>query len=700
MSTPSRPDLLQRAGQILWFAWLPVILWFTPKILTWHVDRFKIAGPQYYSAALILLPALLVITCGYVWGRRKMLWQFELLALAMVAILALLHYEPRASLVCAVFFLSSYTLGNLVARRFQLSLSGSLDRLIVGFGIGCGLLIPTVFVIGLLHLLYPAVLLILLLIPPVLLYRDSIVCLSDLRSLNASWKNSTELRHPMVGIAIVFSFIAAVCALMTALAPSTTFDALKVHFPSVQYYASAHAIVPIQEIDYSYFPQGAEALWTLAYELAGQPGVQLPSVLFFVLFLIVIFRLARECGADPAGALIGTVWAGTLPFLHSAAGGVMKNDVILAFFQALALYAFSRWLTTRDFRWIVAGAFFVGQSFGMKYIALFGGVPLAILYGYAAWKQPRRWRAAVLAVLVFLVFGTFWAVRSYVLTGNPVYPASTQQAVSGGVMAHGHSLLEKAGRYVQLPWTILFDGGEVSGSPLLNPAGILWVVFFPLALVRMLQRRSTGTVIACVVFLVVYFAYWSTILSNLRFAIVPFAVLTMLLGGAVTHFYNRQEYKPARLSRALVLAAEMYCLLIAAIGTMSLEINPPLLKYFAHLLDKPGYLRSVLPAYGSLEYLKGVAEPGAAVLGVNNCSRWYAPNPLRFECQFCPPDCKLEDFTENLAKLRPRYVILPEPEVVRGLLQDLNGGRPATRLYRDAYFSVFQLDKGSVSPGK
>jgi hypothetical protein len=105
------------------------------------------------------------------------------------------------------------------------------------------------------------------------------------------------------GVAVVFGFVAEICFLMVTLAPTITFDALKVHLPSIHQYASSHAIFPIREIDYSYFPQGAEVLWTLAYELAGQPGAQLSSALFFVLFLIVIFRLARECGADPRGSL-------------------------------------------------------------------------------------------------------------------------------------------------------------------------------------------------------------------------------------------------------------------------------------------------------------------------------------------------------------------------------------------------------------
>ena len=687
-------------SQILWFLWLIAVALLTVKVLIWHLDYFKHPSPQFYRAARILWPTVVLSSCGYVWLRRKTLWKFEVLALTGFAMVALLYYEPRATMACAALFLASYTSGNFVARKAGLTLSGPIDRIMVGFGIGCGLLIPALFVLGLAKLLYPVTFLLLILIPPIFLYRDTVTCCTDLRALHTSWKNSIELRHPMVGIAIAFSFIAAACSLMVALAPSITFDTLLMHLPSVQRYASAHTISPIREIDYSYFPQGGEALWTLVFGLAGQAGAQMSSLVFFWLFLTVLFRLARECGADRGGAIVGTIWAGTLPFLHWT-GSVMKSDIILAFFQALALYAFSRWLSTKDFRWIVIGAFFLAQSFGVKHVALFGAIPLAGLYAYAVWRQPRRWRAAALVAVVFLLFGAFWAVRTYLLTGNPVFPENTQRAVSGAAMQHGASLFDKAARYAKLPWVILFDGSKTFESPLRNPAGILLFAFFPLAIILARARGITTTVIACVIFVVIYLVYWATVLSVIRYAILPIALLIMLIASAAMRFYNGQEHGTAQLVRASVVGVEIYCLLVAAMGMLIIEVNAPQLAYFTHRLDKAGYLRNAMRTYGSLEYLQGAAEPGASILGIDNCSRAYAPEPFRFECQFCPSDgCKAKDLEAKIAKDHPRYIILPEHDVPANLIEEINQGRPAARMYRDEYFSVFQIGKDPVSPAK
>lgn len=681
----------------MWLLWLAAVVALTGRILIWHLDYFKSPSPQFYRAALVLWPTVVLSSGVYAWLRRKALWKFELVTLAAFSIIALLYYEPRATLVNAALFLAAYTLGNFAARKLRLALADPIERIIVGFGIGCGLLIPALFVLGLLKLFYPATFILLLLIPPLCLYRETAGCLGDLRAVNICWMASNELRHPMVGIAIVFGFIGAVCSLMIALAPNITFDTLQEHFPSVQHYVLAHNISPIPEIDYSYYPQSGEVLWTLLYGLAGPAGPQVGSLLFFTWFFIGIIRLARASGVDRTAAIGGTIWVGTLPFLHWS-GSVVKNDIMLASFEVLALYGFSRWLNTRDFRWIVAGTFFVAQSFGMKHVALFGAIPLAVLYLYAVWKQPARWKAASLLAIVFVLFGTYWAGRTYLLTGNPVYPESTKRAVSGFVLQRGDSLLGKVGEYAKLPGNILFDGTSAFESPLPNPMGILLFAFVPLAFLQVRRRSLNGTWIACGVFVLMYFIYWASVLNIIRYAIAPIALLTMMASDAVIRFYNRQEYGASRLVQASLLGTEMYCLLITAMGIMIIEVNGPQLKYFSQQLDKPGYLRSALRTYGSLEYLQGAAERNSAVLGINNCSRAYAPEPLRFHCVLCPPaGCDVKGLAATVKKDRPRYIIVSDQDVPQSMIEELSSPGPVVRMYHDQYFSVFQLSLSGVS---
>ncbi len=267
-----------------------------------------------------------------------------------------------------------------------------------------------------------------LVLPAVIFWRKLAGVFSDFRALQRRWRASPGMAHPIAGVAMVFAFLATICTLMVMLVPSIIVDPVFLHLPSVQYYSLQHALRPVPGIDYSYFPQGIETIWTLVYALAGQASAQMISALFFLVFLIILFRLARECGLDHTAAITGVVWTGTIPFLHWS-GSVMKNDLALGLFEPAGAVRLHPLATkTRNFRWIVVGTFFIAQAFGVKHVALFGSVPLVLLYSYAVWRQPQRWMSASVVTAILIVVGGCWAARAYVLTGNPAAPEKLRAA--------------------------------------------------------------------------------------------------------------------------------------------------------------------------------------------------------------------------------------------------------------------------------
>ena len=692
MPAPGSTKPTRGLTQVAWYAWVACVAVLTPRLLLWHVEYYKTRGPEFYRIAPFFLAALAAGAVLYALLRRKLLWRFELLAMGIFALVVLLCYQPRATLVCALLFFAASSAGGFIARMAKLAPPGPLDRVLVRFGLGAGAMIPAFFVIGEMRLFYPGVFLGILAALIVLPYRDTIAAVSDLRALDGSWSGAAELRHPLIGAGMIFAFLALALTLIAALTPSTSFDALDVHLPSVAHYASSHSIGVIKQIDYSYFPQGSEILWTIGYSLAGQAGVRAISVLFFAMFLISVFCLARECFADDAVAVTATLWTATFPFLHWS-GSVIKNDMPMSFFQELALYAFLRWLAVKRFEWIIAGAFFLAQSFGIKHVALFGGIPLALFTGYAIWKQPRRWRAAAVVALVVVLTCSFWTIRTYVLTGNPAYPQTPRNTYDGAVAEHGASLLEKVARFATLPWTIVFHGEPTFESFLPSPAGIVLFAFFPLALCAMRQWRRPA-VMACVVFALIYFIYWAAILSIVRYAMVLFAVAAIFCAQGAFRFYAGGGSWIGMLKRFSVVATEIYCLIVALLGMMVIEINRPQLALLAHRIDERTYLESILDHYRSLEYLQKVAAPGSATFSIENCSREYAPNPLQFHCVRCSTGaCDPANLAREIDEYRPRYIILPTRGPLSASVGALTpGAAPApARIYRDEYFTIYQV---------
>lgn len=663
----------------------------TVGVFRWHLDYFRSPGPQFYRMVLLFVPALALFAWLYSALRRAGLWKWEPYAFAILIAGAGLAYEPRAFAVISIVFLTCSAIGGFALSSLRLNLPGPLERISVSFGAGAGLLSVVLVLVGMLRLFYPPVFLVLLVLPLLLFWREVRQTLLDMRALLARWQASPDLRHPLVGVAMVFGFIAAVCALMLALAPSVAFDPVAMHLPSIQFYALTHALRPVPGIDYSYYPQGFEMLWTLAYVLAGQPGAQLMSALFFPLFLIILACLARECGLDHGAAVLAVVCAATLPFLHWS-GSAMKNDLALALFELLALYSVMRWLADRNFRWILGSAFFLSQAFSVKHVALFGAIPLFLLLAYAIRQQPKPARAAAIVVAILLVFGASWMLRAYLLTGNPVAPAGLA-AATGAVGRHRPTPAGRAVRFVETPWHVLFDGLDTFESPLPNPAGLLFFAFAPLALLGGSVRPKTRAQLVCLIFAGLYLIYWSFILVKVRYAIAPFGLLAVLVAAWMKTFYDSRA--AGRAVKLSLVGAETYCLLIALMGLMIVDINGPQLSYFARRLDKPGYLRAAMQAYGAVEFLDRTHANHANIFGVENLARAYAPDPLHFQAMWCPDNapCKSKDVVLNTQRNAAEYLILPENgSVPSDVLARLDHPQ---RVYRDAYFSVYHLARNS-----
>ena len=663
----------------------------TAGVFRWHLGYFRSPGAQFHRMAVLLVPALAVFAWIYSALRQPWLWKWEPYALAILIAGACLFYESRAAIVIMTAFLACSAVGRFAFRCLGLKFPAALERITVSFGAGAGLLSTALVLCGALRLFYAPVFLLLLLLPPLIFWNESLQTLLDSLAVTERWRTSETLRHPLAGVAIVFGFVAAACALMLALAPTVAFDPVAMHLPSIQFYVRAHVLTAVPGIDYSYYPQGFEMLWTLAYVLAGQAGAQMMSALFFPLFLMAVALLSRRCGLDHGAALLAIVCTATLPFLNWS-GGAMKNDLALALFELLALYSFIRWLQDSNFRWIVAAAFFLAQAFSIKHVALFGAIPLFLLLGYAIWQQPHRLRSGAIVAAILLLFAGYWIVRAYLLTGNPVAPANFW-AAAGSIGRRHPTLANRTVRFVQTPWLVIFNGLNTFESPLPNPAGLLFFVFAPLALLGVRLRPKNGAQVACLIFASVYLLYWSVILLKLRYAIAAFALVAVLVAAWMKDFYDSPRSGLA--VKLTLVGAETYCLLVALMGLMIVDVNGPQFAYFAKRLDKPGYLRAAMQAYGAVEFLDRSHTGNAHVFGVENLARAYAPDPYDFQAMWCPDSapCSPQDVLANIRRNRAEYLILPEngsvpPDVLIQL------GRPE-RVYQDPFFSVYHLTRNS-----
>lgn len=678
-----------RKGEWVWFAWLAAFFALTAKPFLWHVEYFKSPGPQYYALFVAALPVFAVALLVHARLRRNGLWRFEPILIAGVLAAAFLACEPLATLVTGSMLAACYATGRRLLRSLTLEIEDPAGEIAVSAGIGFGLFSYVLFWLGAAGLYYQGVFALLIAVPCVVFHGEIPALGRACHGLWKSWSGDAELCRPLAGVLVVFGALFAVMTAMVALAPSIVFDALKMHLTLAVTFARQHSIAPLPFLDYSYFPQGFEVLMAAAYSLAGQPGAQMISPVFFVLALLLIVSIARRAGADRLGTLAGLAAAVSMPFLHWS-GGVVKNDMVLALYQLAALDAYLRWRASHGFRWIWVGAFFLATSFGVKHVALLGGVAIGLLFLHAVWCERRRWLGLATLALIFAAFGLCWHARAFWLTGNPVYPERLAHGVSLAPLDGPRTTVQRIARQISRPWRLLYNGKVFFESPLEYPMGAALLLSLP-AWLLVRRRESSPVERACLLFVAISLAYWSYHIPVLRYAAAPLALLAALTASRL----SAMGALHGRWCQASVTVALAYALLFGACGALIVEVNAPQFRYFARRLDKSGYLEEALRTYRAIEFVRGAAQPGERVFGVGNCSYAYASEPANMQCYMnrgeIYTDADAERVRAQLLVGEFRFLIVPQGTPGGVILRVAGPLVDAAPAYQDPFFAVYRM---------
>ncbi len=619
------------AGQwkvFVWWAWLAIVAVLVAEPFRWEVEYFRLHGGQAYFVAILALLLLLIPVCIlYLRWRRGGWYRYELPVIAGGALLLAAIEQPRALGVALLIFLACLAAGLRLARLFGVAFTSNAETVGVGFALGAAALIPVLFILGMLHAYYWPVFLLLLVAPLVFGWRDALEGLRAIGRLGRSASHAKVLEHPLFGIGVIFLAVGVLCGTMAALTPTLVLDALKMHLPASETYLARHAFQAVPDLRYSYFPQGFEVLMAAAYALGALPAAQLVTPIFFFAFLLVLFAVAKLCGFDSAGVLCGVAALMVTPFILWD-GSQVKNDTELALFQMAALYCCLRWRESDRRGWLLLGGMLLGASFGIKHTAAFGAVPVTLLFLAPLYRKPRGVRMAAMFFLFVLVFGFFWHTRTYLLTGDPLYPRSAEEVLKARRVRYGH--ISRLRLRLETPWRIQLNDARIGfESPLRSPMGILLLMFTPLAL--LIARKQNKSRAACWFYIAVCLLLWGARMTTLRYALAPIALLIVLVAAKVKEAYDQDWAVAPGLMRFSVAGAFGVALAFGLLGAILVEVVPGQLSLLAWRSSPADYLKSNLPIYAPLDRI-GHLDSHAAVFIIKGCVRAYAPDPVASVC--------------------------------------------------------------------
>ena len=317
----------------------------------------------------------------------------------------------------------SVGIGALYLRRIETD--GPLERLAFAAPLGLGTLSLVILALGLFHQANaPA------LWGGVLLVGGSL-SIFGYRSWPRESRQSAPSKSGPLGLLIAAAFgLLGIATLCGALAPpgGAEWDALAYHLAVPKDYLREGRIYYVPYDHHSNFPFLIQMHYLLMLSAGSVAGAKLVHWLCGALLVLSVAAFSRRYfrGSEAVGAALVAgsplvVWESTTAYI----------DLGSALFTWLAFYALVNSSAARrdgaSVRWLVVSAVLMGFALGTKATVLgFWGM---CLLGILGWNliTERRWAKetlphAILWASISLGIGAAWYVKTFLYTGNPVYP--------------------------------------------------------------------------------------------------------------------------------------------------------------------------------------------------------------------------------------------------------------------------------------
>ena len=223
--------------------------------------------------------------------------------------------------------------------------------------------------------------------------------------------------------ALVLVAITFVPALFAALAPEVTYDALAYHLGAPEQWLKAGRIVRLEHMFFSDFPLILQSAYLVAMGTGGGTGSA--KIIHFILGVLCVgaaARLGEKAGGRSAGGWAGVFMAGAGLVTTQMGKANVDLGVVLTTATGLLLL-----LESRRTGAVLAAGLCLGTAAGIKLtggIGAVAGLLLLVRRDDPAGSLATRRGPGVLLLFSSAVVAPLlpWLVRSWLGTGNPVYP--------------------------------------------------------------------------------------------------------------------------------------------------------------------------------------------------------------------------------------------------------------------------------------
>ncbi len=499
-------------------------------------------------------------------------WSLTLKTLA--APFYFLLWKSRVSdvLACAFIVLAAFSLGRFIFRRLFAELPITpVEDFLFSTAIGFGSLALILFFLAVTGVLYVGVISALCLVLVLLIWTSRRPVAASIRGIGALYRRGSESRWLWYG---THAFTVTMTAMIftAALTPPTDPDTVFYHLADPLSYLQAHRYV-LARHSTNLMPENMEMIYMLAMFLKSGVTAKLVHFSFLILTIVTMqYYAERLFGERIVGALASAVVA-SMPVVGYTSGLSTSNDMAVAFYSLLMLISLLLWYESSSNRYLLSWGMLLGFVLGIKHTVL---IALPFFALFILWVVVVRRRegapgrlllTAVACGLIGLAIAAPWYVKSYIYSGNPVWPLFPT-LFSGEANTLANELVHSTkasfaiwnwGEAYKIPYFMIFgSGGREDG--IIGPMYLLAIPF-------MLFYHSTKGSKAFRFFLLFFlttFGVWALQLQLVRHAIFLFPPLALCASSSFAEFLQRARSGGATIVRAVVVV------LVTALAILSL----------------------------------------------------------------------------------------------------------------------------------
>ena len=279
-----------------------------------------------------------------------------------------------------------------------------------GMATGIALHIAVLILVAQLHLLTPAG----LMLAASLVLVLSVWVLS--RHLQSPWLAVLlQPARPAAWVLALPLLLMLAAWLVRPLGPGEASDEISYHLPYARFYLQQGGLAVQEFLRFPLQTHNFNLLYSVALLREGTATAHLVHATAGLLVLLGVHGMGRHW-LGRGGAFIALILVMQVGTFEAAFASAFV-DLGFTLYIAACLFALALWQEEREVAWLWLAGMFLGTAMGTKYLGLVFTAPLAL---WVLW-QSRSYKDLLRFTLVTCLFGLFWYVRSWLISGNPVH---------------------------------------------------------------------------------------------------------------------------------------------------------------------------------------------------------------------------------------------------------------------------------------